>query len=161
MVAGTIGAIHLLFESNTSRQDMVFEADTTSMTGIRLLLIFMGPKWKHCPGSVHTSVGVDPTRSPLLRRSRNRHERTNVDSWRCCRRDSFCVDTAVGRGDRQVCTVNWRTFRKWNDSCVVLEHHCDHQQSGEPPAFGGQVKVIPRNGRDDVNSFVHPLRVER
>jgi hypothetical protein len=26
---------------------------------------------------------------------------TNVDSWRCCRRDPFCVDAGVGRGDRQ------------------------------------------------------------
>jgi len=26
---------------------------------------------------------------------------TNVDSWRCCRRNPFCVDTGVGRGDRQ------------------------------------------------------------
>jgi hypothetical protein len=34
----------------------------------------------------------------------------------------------------KVCTVNWRTFRKWNDSRVVLEHHYDHQQSGEPPS---------------------------
>jgi hypothetical protein len=32
----------------------------------------------------------------------------------------------------KVCTVNWRTFRKWNDSRVVLEHHYEHQQSGEP-----------------------------
>ena len=35
-----------------------------------------------------------------------------------------------------VCTVNWRTFRKWNDSRVVLEHHYDHQQSGEPLSEG-------------------------
>src|ERR1700675_749720 len=32
----------------------------------------------------------------------------------------------------KVCTVSWRTFRKWNESLVVLEHHYDHQQSGEP-----------------------------
>jgi hypothetical protein len=32
----------------------------------------------------------------------------------------------------KVCTVNWRIFRKWNDSRVVLEHHYDHQQGGEP-----------------------------
>jgi hypothetical protein len=30
----------------------------------------------------------------------------------------------------KVCTVSWRTFRKWNESRVVLEHHYDHQQSG-------------------------------
>ncbi len=36
----------------------------------------------------------------------------------------------------KVCTVNWRTFRKWNDSRVVLEHHYDHQQSGEPLSDG-------------------------
>ena len=30
------------------------------------------------------------------------------------------------------CTVNWRILRKWNESLVVLEHHYDHQQSGEP-----------------------------
>jgi hypothetical protein len=29
-------------------------------------------------------------------------------------------------------TISWRTFRKWNESRVVLEHHYDHQQSGEP-----------------------------
>jgi len=32
--------------------------------------------------------------------------------------------------------VNWRTFRKWNDSRVVLEHQYDHQQSGEPLSDG-------------------------
>jgi hypothetical protein len=31
-----------------------------------------------------------------------------------------------------ICTVSWRTFRKWNESRVVLEHHHDRQQSGEP-----------------------------
>ena len=36
----------------------------------------------------------------------------------------------------KVCTVNWRTFRKWNDSRIVLEHHYDHQQSGEPLSDG-------------------------
>jgi hypothetical protein len=34
------------------------------------------------------------------------------------------------------CTLSWRTFRKWNDSRVVLEHHYDHQQSGEPLSDG-------------------------
>jgi hypothetical protein len=29
-------------------------------------------------------------------------------------------------------TIRWRTFRKWKESRVVLEHHYDHQQSGEP-----------------------------
>jgi hypothetical protein len=32
----------------------------------------------------------------------------------------------------KVCTVNWRILRKWNESRVVLEHHYDCQQSGEP-----------------------------
>jgi hypothetical protein len=36
----------------------------------------------------------------------------------------------------KLCTVSWRTFRKWNDSRVVLEHHYDHQQSGEPLSDG-------------------------
>lgn len=36
----------------------------------------------------------------------------------------------------KVCTVNWRTFRKWNDARVVLEHHYNHQQSGEPLGDG-------------------------
>jgi hypothetical protein len=36
----------------------------------------------------------------------------------------------------KVCTVSWRTFRKWNDSRVVLEHHYEHQQSGEPLSEG-------------------------
>jgi hypothetical protein len=25
----------------------------------------------------------------------------------------------------KICTVNWRTFRRWNESRVVLEHHYD------------------------------------
>jgi hypothetical protein len=29
-------------------------------------------------------------------------------------------------------TVSWRTFRKWSDSRVVLEHHYAPQQTGEP-----------------------------
>jgi len=32
----------------------------------------------------------------------------------------------------RVCSVNWRTLRKWNESRVVLEHHYDYQQSGGP-----------------------------
>jgi hypothetical protein len=32
----------------------------------------------------------------------------------------------------KICTVSWRTFRKWHESRVVLEHHYDHQQSGGP-----------------------------
>ena len=32
----------------------------------------------------------------------------------------------------KMCTVSWRILRKWNESRVVLEHHYDHQQSGEP-----------------------------
>jgi hypothetical protein len=36
----------------------------------------------------------------------------------------------------KVCTVSWRTFWKWNDSRVVLEHHYYHQQSGEPLSAG-------------------------
>ena len=36
----------------------------------------------------------------------------------------------------KICTVSWRTFRKWNDSHVVLEHHYDHQRSGEPLTDG-------------------------
>ena len=36
----------------------------------------------------------------------------------------------------KVCTVSWRTFRKWKDSRVVLEHHYDHQRSGEPLSDG-------------------------
>src|SRR5882672_2259958 len=31
----------------------------------------------------------------------------------------------------KICTVSWRTFRKWSESRVVLEHHYDHQQRGE------------------------------
>jgi hypothetical protein len=36
----------------------------------------------------------------------------------------------------KVCTVSWRIFRKWNDSRVVLEHHYDHKQSGDPLSDG-------------------------
>jgi hypothetical protein len=32
----------------------------------------------------------------------------------------------------KICTVSWRSFRKWHESRVVLEHHYDHQQSGRP-----------------------------
>jgi hypothetical protein len=32
----------------------------------------------------------------------------------------------------KICTVSWRILRKWNESRVVLEHHYDYQQSGEP-----------------------------
>jgi hypothetical protein len=32
----------------------------------------------------------------------------------------------------KICTVSWRTFRKWNESRVVLEHHYGQLQSGEP-----------------------------
>jgi hypothetical protein len=32
----------------------------------------------------------------------------------------------------KICTVSWRTFRKWSESRVVLEHHYDHQQRGGP-----------------------------
>jgi hypothetical protein len=31
-----------------------------------------------------------------------------------------------------ICTVSWRTFRKWNELRVVMEHHYEQQQSGEP-----------------------------
>jgi len=37
----------------------------------------------------------------------------------------------VGLSGR-ICTVSWRILRKWNESRVVLEHHYDYQQSGEP-----------------------------
>jgi hypothetical protein len=39
-------------------------------------------------------------------------------------------------GSGKVCAVHWRILRKWNGSRVVLEHHYDHQQSGEPLADG-------------------------
>ena len=32
----------------------------------------------------------------------------------------------------KICPVSWRILRKWNESRVVLEHHYDYQQSGEP-----------------------------
>jgi hypothetical protein len=32
----------------------------------------------------------------------------------------------------KICAVTWRILRKWNESRVVLEHHYDHRQSGEP-----------------------------
>ena len=32
----------------------------------------------------------------------------------------------------KICTVSGRTFRKWNELRVVMEHHYDQQQSGEP-----------------------------
>ena len=36
----------------------------------------------------------------------------------------------------KICTLSWRMLRKWNESRVVLEHHYDHQQSGEPLSEG-------------------------
>jgi hypothetical protein len=36
----------------------------------------------------------------------------------------------------KICTVNWRILRKWNEARVVLEHHYDYQQSGEPLTDG-------------------------
>ena len=36
----------------------------------------------------------------------------------------------------KVCTVSWRTLRKWNESRLVLEHHYDHQQTGKPLSDG-------------------------
>jgi len=44
--------------------------------------------------------------------------------------------------------VSWRTFRKWSDSRVMLEHHYDHQQSGEP-----------LNDGDLRSNVVEPLQV--
>jgi len=32
----------------------------------------------------------------------------------------------------RICTVTWRTLRKWRDSLVVYEHHYDEQQNGGP-----------------------------
>jgi len=32
----------------------------------------------------------------------------------------------------KVCTLSWRTLRRWKDSLVVYEYHYDEQQSGEP-----------------------------
>ena len=32
----------------------------------------------------------------------------------------------------KTCTLSWRTFRKWNGSHVVCEHHYDRQQTGGP-----------------------------
>jgi hypothetical protein len=39
-------------------------------------------------------------------------------------------------------TVNWRILRKWSESRVVLEHHYDRQQSGEP-LTGGDLRFGP------------------
>jgi len=45
----------------------------------------------------------------------------------------------------KVRTVSWRTFRKWNESRVVLEHHYDHQQTGEPLSDGDlRLNVLER-----------------
>ena len=35
----------------------------------------------------------------------------------------------------KTCTLNWRSFRKWNESRVVYEHHYDQQRSGAPLTF--------------------------
>jgi hypothetical protein len=35
----------------------------------------------------------------------------------------------------KTCTLNWRTFRRWNGPLVVYEHHYDHQQTGGPLTF--------------------------
>jgi hypothetical protein len=36
----------------------------------------------------------------------------------------------------KICTVSWRILRKWDESRVVLEHHYDYKQSGEPLTDG-------------------------
>ena len=43
----------------------------------------------------------------------------------------------------KICTVSWRILRKWNESRVVLEHHYDHQQSGEPLSDGDFMSGTP------------------
>ena len=35
----------------------------------------------------------------------------------------------------KTCTINWRTFRKWNGAQVIHEHHYDHKQVGGPLTF--------------------------
>jgi hypothetical protein len=35
----------------------------------------------------------------------------------------------------RTCTLSWCSFRKWNGSRVVYEHHYNHQQSGGPLTF--------------------------
>jgi hypothetical protein len=35
----------------------------------------------------------------------------------------------------KICTLNWRTLRKWSASRVVYEHHYDQQRRGEPLTF--------------------------
>jgi hypothetical protein len=42
----------------------------------------------------------------------------------------------LGGVSGKICTVSWRILRKWNESRVVLEHHYDYQQSGEPLTDG-------------------------
>ena len=49
----------------------------------------------------------------------------------------------------KICTVSWRTFRKWNGSRVVLEHHYDHQQSGGP-LTGEDLSFGPREPAEDL-----------
>jgi hypothetical protein len=36
----------------------------------------------------------------------------------------------------KTCEVSWRILRKWNESRVVLEHHYDYQQTGDPLTDG-------------------------
>jgi len=35
----------------------------------------------------------------------------------------------------KTCTMNWRTFRKWNGGRVVMERHYDQRQNGGPLTF--------------------------
>jgi hypothetical protein len=35
----------------------------------------------------------------------------------------------------KTCTLEWRTFRKWNGSSVVMERHYVQQQTGDPLTF--------------------------
>jgi hypothetical protein len=32
----------------------------------------------------------------------------------------------------RTCALSWHVIRKWNESHVLWEHHCDHQQTGSP-----------------------------
>jgi hypothetical protein len=48
----------------------------------------------------------------------------------------------------KICTVNWRISRKWNESHVVLEHHYDHQQRGEPLTYDDLSLDAPKPATD-------------
>jgi hypothetical protein len=63
---------------------------------------------------------------------------------------AWTVDIVGASG--RICTLSWRTLRRWRDSLVVYEHHYDEQQTGGPLteddlSFGDAQNPISQHAR--------------